>query len=628
MAEDYKNNFANEALGLSPNATLGLHNTNHYDMYADSPNYGGDMHMVNRADLDRVAEEASVSQERIDDTYSRDNTGFNGTSNPVRNRQGKKAKKPKKKKEAYPEKQQEEPFDTVLSQPQETNADSEQFQALTAQDAVNTDNGSSLNDEVRHGSGHARLEDKQEETGVALRQETALSRYDRLNDRTILASLYDELLKLYEFQHDENMIFYYDQGCWKGIRKNDELRGLRKIIPEGYRFCVNKRTLDELYEWIIIGSKERIYIKEKERYRYVNFSDCAVDCITGQVLSDEQRKNMGFEYVLAIPYDTQSSSGMVEQYLQSVFGDDKKTLREFKKCFALGVGDARDLKVAIIFNGGPNTGKTVALNYLRLVVGEEYCSSVSFSQMDKEFAVAQLLGKRLNLSAEISGTSNTKLDIFKSLTGNDSITTSFKYKDHFQFRNQAMLFFACNVFPAINNVGEVESLMKRFIIFPFEKSFERGKWIDHLEQKMYQDIGGTIQLISDGIKALHEDGGILCETKAMRMAKRCYREEYDSFGVFAADMLKPLAGNKITSRQLNEYYQKYCRDMGLNCISQQQWSPLLTQRFPNVKRNYMTDDNGNKVRGYEGIAYQNEIDDEELPTVQAKYKKDYNDGDY
>lgn len=254
--------------------------------------------------------------------------------------------------------------------------------------------------------------------------------------------------------------------------------------------------------------------------------------------------------------------------------------------------------------GPSNTGKSVILNVLKLLIGEDYCSSVSFSQMSNEFAITQLIGKRLNISGEVSGTTNKRLDIFKSLTGNDRITASFKCKDHFQFSNNCLLTFACNALSPMISANDTDSFMSRIIIFPFRNTKPRAEWISNLEELIAKDSKAIIADAIEGLKLLEEDSFQFVESQAMKRCKREFYLQNDSFTVFAEKYIKEDSGNKVSSRDITAAYTHFCNIEECPALNQNQWGPILKMKY-NAESKTLSkrDKNGEetRLRCYKGI---------------------------
>ena len=239
-----------------------------------------------------------------------------------------------------------------------------------------------------------------------------------------------------------------------------------------------------------------------------------------------------------------------------------------------------------------------------MLISSHGLGNQNITQMSCEFALTQLLGKRLNLSGEVSGASNKRLDIFKSLTGNDTSSACYKGKDYFQFSNEAMLVFACNDFPPIQAVTEFDSFLSRIIIFPFENVKPRNEWIDNLEDVLFADAGTIISDAIDGLNALKECEFHIQETSAMKAARQEFIGRYNSFALFADAHLEKDADSVTTSKEIGDKYHAFCREEGLEVLPDNLWPTLLVRELSCRKTTKTVESFNNtstRVRAYKGI---------------------------
>lgn len=399
------------------------------------------------------------------------------------------------------------------------------------------------------------------------------------------------------------LYLYCKKGYWKLISESEANREIRNIIPEDLRCRVSKGILYEIYEWLRILAPS-ISDCLKERRCCLNFLDIAYDWESNRLI--QNRKELMFKYVLQLPLKCikQEGKGAYENFIEDTFGYDNETAREFRKFLGLCLSDIRDLKFCFFLYGPSNSGKTVVLNLLKKIVGEEWCSSLSFTQMSNEFAITQLLGKRLSLSGEVSGASNKRLDILKSLTGNDNVTASFKGKDHFQFKNESLLVFACNSFPPVNALEEFDSFLSRVIIFPFSNVVPRDKWIENLEEILLDDAGSIIREAIRGLRELKQDGYCFKESLEMRKCKQSFKGQYNSFALYADEYISKEIDGKVTSDDIRRSYRRFCEEGGYEILPDNVWSLYLKQRYGCLSKTFSVkeDAQDERKRGYQGIS--------------------------
>lgn len=430
---------------------------------------------------------------------------------------------------------------------------------------------------------------------------------------------------------ENGMLLYYvkEKGFWKLIPKNNENRELRGCISKEYVCEINKNSLAEIYEWLVLEATP--FVENPRSKEYLNLQDGAVLWSDGCTI-EKDRKGLGFRYYLNASTEdlNATSTGRFKEYIESLFPYDKKTLREFKKCLGIILSGYRNLKLSFIFHGPSNTGKTVMLNLLGKMFGPENVSYLSFSQLSKEFALTQLLGKAVNITGEISGTNNNRLDVFKSITGRDSVTMCFKNKDHIHSSLHCLLLFASNVFPQIADSRELQIFLKRVVIFPFDNVVERKHWIEDFEDVLYEDRGFILKTAMEGLRKLEKDRFEVIESKAMLSKKKDFQGEFDSFSLFLEECLEKSPKSKISSKEIAQYYSKYCSEQGLIEQASNVWPVILKQSFPVksviIEKTDPLSLKRTRNRGYVGIAFKELVDRTQYPD-ELNYGDNFDDED-
>lgn len=429
-----------------------------------------------------------------------------------------------------------------------------------------------------------------------------------------------ELLEKYSFiniRRKELYLYIEAHGYWKLILPNEADIVLRELLTTNWIRSINSASITELYKWLLIETdpcKPSNFLKGRD---CLNFIDVAYDWKKEKFVKD--RKNLYFTYAINMkcPMEKESTRAF-EKFIDDVFGDDKDTKKEFSKFVGLCLSDIRDLKYVFFLFGPSDTGKTTMMNAIKHAVGVENCCSLSFSQLSNEFYVSALYGKRLNVSGEISGMSTTKLDVLKSLSGNDDNLASYKFKDAFSFRNTCLLAFACNVFPKVDFM-DMQSFANRMIIFPFRNVIERCDWNENLQKDLQKDAKGIISFAIKGLRRLDRDNYQIIETPEMQQCKNDYAGMYDSFTLFCNEYIKPAYGESATSAEIHAAYSKFCQMNEYELLKDNQWAQILKRRYGCAAATlYVSDGNGGKrrQRGYKGIVLKKktaELFEEESP---------------
>lgn len=416
------------------------------------------------------------------------------------------------------------------------------------------------------------------------------------------------LKKFLEFAIIDDTLHCYDpeQGFWRCIPEKNSKDALRKMIPEEFRPVTTAQTLSETYHWLKTDSKLISNDELNKRKDYLNFANGVFSLEKQKLLKHDSK--LYFQNILQVDYpDKGNKKGhYYEEFLKRTFGEDKNTILCFEEFLGLVISSVRDSKQSFFLYGPSNTGKSVILNVLKRILGIEFTSSLSFSQLGNEFAVAQLMGKWLNISGEMSGVANKRIDLFKSLVGNDLVMACFKGKDHFQFQNQALLVFACNNFPEISSEF-VEAFISRIRIFPFLNVVPRNEWIDDLSEKLFSERDIIIERAIEGLFRLRKRNFEFLETEAMRHCKERFLGEANSFLLFAKRHIQEDVNGQCTSSMITEKYHLFCQENDLIPLADNVWSKLLQENF-SVKKCNIT--SGTEIeqrffkyncRGYKGV---------------------------
>ncbi len=446
-------------------------------------------------------------------------------------------------------------------------------------------------------------------------ENTALANFRNKQD---LKAVFNMLLDWHDFIEVNGQLYIYDEefGYWKLIPESNANREIRRLVSTSFFTIISKSSLGELYEWLLLEAPhkdENIFFQST---KYINFRDCAIDWDTKKKY-EKDRKKLYFRYALNIEFPKENSTGVFRGFVHDIYPNDKHSKRELSKLYGLGISDIRDLKYMSFLYGPSNTGKTITQALLEYLVGADNCASISFSQMSSEFAITQLVGKRLNLSGEVSGATTNRLDIIKSITGNDKITACYKGKDHFQFKSNCLLVFACNCFPKINDFLEVQSFLERVVFFPFVNVKDRKDWDNNLLEKLKEDTAGIIDFALEGLRALKEDDYTFKESKAMLDCKRYFSGMFDSFSMFADKYIEAEKGAVLTSSEITEMYRKFCDENDYTALADNQWAQIIKRDFVcySTTKSVEKDSLKTRVRGYKGIKFKPiicELYDEEV----------------
>ena len=195
-------------------------------------------------------------------------------------------------------------------------------------------------------------------------------------------------------------------------------------------------------------------------------------------------------YALQCDYHPDAVCPVFDQLIETVsYGcaDVKKLLWEV---IAYILSPDTSAKHFFLFFGQKDSGKSLLANILTELYGDDSCSSLNTSDLDNQFAVSHLRGKRLNVCMDLANDvlSQRAVGLIKMLTGGDLIHADRKYRDALEFKNEAKLLLGSNY--DLTSRTTDDAFKKRMISVPFRFSVPEEAQDHDLLAKIRPEFSG------------------------------------------------------------------------------------------------------------------------------------------
>lgn len=383
----------------------------------------------------------------------------------------------------------------------------------------------------------------------------------------------------------DGLTYFYceNNGTYYCLHNTENRSKFKNELPSKIRRQINNvdQVINELLTMPNIESRE---FAKGNNESLINFKDGILDIFSGEVY--EHSPEYTFTYCLNAytrDVDTKDHSELFQQYLDNSFRDDDENISNLQEMLGLAISSIRDQKMAFFLHGKSNSGKSVMLDLLKKIVGDEFCSSVSFEQLASRFGTSHFLGKTLNVSGEAPDITAKRLDIFKTIVGNDAIMAEHKGKDGFYMRNYALLIFAANNMPEISIPDE--AYYNRLRIIRYNKSVDKSMWIKNLPERLYNESLGTIlRFAIEGLKRFINNGMELTYIRTSDRYVDGYRNDANSFISFITQFIQYEIGGVLLSGDLFRAYSEYCSQNMLKLIGTNNCSKMLLEAFPEAEK--------------------------------------------
>ena len=309
----------------------------------------------------------------------------------------------------------------------------------------------------------------------------------------------------------------------------------------------------------------------------LNVANGTIDLHTGELR--RPRKADYITRMIPIAYEPDAPRATWTHFLAQVFfrpGGDGSTTTELmtyaKRLFGYAItGDPRERVLPILWGSGRN-GKTTLLEAIHATLGEGYASAIDppllYAKRDdsrNQQQIAQLRGKRFAIAVE--GAENQKLDsaLVKRLTGEDTITGRFLYKNEFKFTPTHVIALGTNHRPRITDT--TKSIWDRLRLLPFSTRFflpdepeysycaewQRADVL--LKSKLKHERAGILAWLVEGARDYAECG--LVAPELVRKSTNEYKASEDSIGRFVSERCLTLPDVSVLFKELYAAYLEW-----------------------------------------------------------------------
>jgi putative DNA primase/helicase len=291
----------------------------------------------------------------------------------------------------------------------------------------------------------------------------------------------------------------------------------------------------------------------------LNTKTGTIDLSTGEMRPHE-REDM-LTKIANAEYDPAAECPLWEKFVLEIM-DGKRHMADFLQR-ALGyslTGETVEHCILVLWGTGAN-GKSTFLEVVRHVMGD-YAQAAEFgtfvakkeARTGPSSDIAKMRGARFVSATEGEQQHKLAESLVKQLTGGDTITACFKFKEYFEFRPQFKLWLATNHKPIIG--GTDDGIWRRIRLVPFTVSFA-DRDDKQLSDKLRREAPGILRWMVEGLKQWRLHG--LMPPKEVLDATAQYRADEDLLMRFVADECEVGKGFEMPARALYDRYKDWVR---------------------------------------------------------------------
>ncbi|MBR4050854.1 MAG: toprim domain-containing protein [Clostridia bacterium] len=262
------------------------------------------------------------------------------------------------------------------------------------------------------------------------------------------------------FKHNEDYVlvrsddlaaskfFFYEDGKYK-VLSDDSVKALIKDYIVCYDESILKMsTVREVIE-ILRSDKDYISLDDFNKdENIINFRNGILDITT----MDFKNHSPDYLSTIQLPVDwnnEETPTPIFDSFMNTLTNGDKDVYRLLLQIIGLCLSNVKGyrFKKALFLIGEGHTGKTQLKKLVERILGQENCSSLDLSDIEKRFGLSNLHSKRLAGCNDMGYMKVSELKFFKLLTGGDAIDIEKKHQDKFTATYNGFLWFCANQMP-------------------------------------------------------------------------------------------------------------------------------------------------------------------------------------
>jgi putative DNA primase/helicase len=278
----------------------------------------------------------------------------------------------------------------------------------------------------------------------------------------------------------------------------------------------------------------------------------------------EHNPGDGLKNKLDIDWDESATCPVWLQTLDEIFGQDPDAaskMQLLQEYFGLCLVPLTTFHKFLWFLGGGGNGKSLVIDVLVHLLGRENISFLDIERIEDKFARAELHGKLVNISSEMSAKATVADGHLKQLVGGDIIEAERKNQNPFSFKPYARIIAATNELPQLKDSSD--GFFRRAIILKFNRKFSEHEQDRNRITKLIAEMPGILAWAVTGLRRLMDRQYFEIPPSSTELTNR-YRIESDSVMLFAEECLET-SDDKDDFPTPTELYQKYsiwCHESG------------------------------------------------------------------
>lgn len=322
---------------------------------------------------------------------------------------------------------------------------------------------------------------------------------DKLQKEDMYNKVADDIIGKYDFVSYYSNFYRFNGIYYKPITDIE----LERIIHLEVNNNIRKAGRSEIIEFLKLKTQISVTDFNKDWYK-IACKNGILNLVTGDI----ETPNKTDINTIYIPYcynNDPAYSPRIDQFMKEISGGDVIKMQFLYQVAGYCLLKKNLFQKFFIFKGEGGTGKSTYTELLHMMIGGDInCSHVSLPDFDKDYYLASMVGKLLNIDDDVvDGKTLENTGRFKSVVSGNIISCRQIYREVMDFVPYVTCLFSCNRLPSI--MDKTSGLYRRMVIVELNNKVLKPDPL-FINKITEQDMEYFLFKAVEGIKIAIEEG--------------------------------------------------------------------------------------------------------------------------
>lgn len=381
----------------------------------------------------------------------------------------------------------------------------------------------------------------------------------------------DDILNNFMIKFIEgNGFFEYRHGVWKATPDNI----IKSYIADSLGLYASGSRLSSICSFLKARTTSQEEFNKQNIFNLVNGT---LNLESGK-LEDHSPSFMS-SIQAPFAYSKDADCPQWKKFIAEVMINDPQKISLLQEVAGYPLYPDCSLQKCFFLMGDGSNGKSVFIDVLNQVFGDDNCSTVEISALASPFDAIRLRHSLLNISAETKSNIKEADAKFKAVITGDKISSAYKGKDAIEFRPRAKWICATNSYISSNDI--TYGMTRRIIFIRFPRTFKGSEIDTELTKKLAEEKAGIFNWLFAGYQRLRKQNAFT-HTDEQEDLMNEFMCSINPILSFAEEKLSLFFGQSVPAKVLYREYVSWAKEGGYTPQHQSNFTRNLKAVLQNI----------------------------------------------